>query len=391
MEVYILDNLLRRTMVIDRFESFIWTERCKLIGDFELVIQSTRANRNIFTEGTRLAHNDSKRVMVIETTESKQDSEGRSVLSVTGRSLELVLDERIAASAISDLTTTPNWELSGTPGAIARQIFKEICVDGKLDPGDKIPFITPGTIFPPDTLVEPNVVLDMAIEPKTVYAAISEICEIHGLNFRLVRNFDNSQLHFDVYSGVDRTNTQDDVKPVIFSPDLDNLEDITELSTSADYKNVAYVFSKHGARIVYALGIEPNVVGFERRAIVVTATDIEMQDGPELQGLLEQRGRDELSKHRRVTGFDGEVSQFGDYKYGVDYELGDLVEMRSSEGVTTNMRVTEQIFVSDSEGERSYPTLTIDTFVMSGTWIAWDYDQVWPEAIGTWGDLGNAI
>jgi hypothetical protein len=33
--------------------------------------------------------------------------------------------------------------------------------------------------------------------------------------------------------------------------------------------------------------------------------------------------------------------------------------------------------VSDKEGDRAYPTLTINEFITPGSWNAWDYNQVW--------------
>lgn len=68
------------------------------------------------------------------------------------------------------------------------------------------------------------------------------------------------------------------------------------------------------------------------------------------------------------------------------YELGDIVEMRDNDGAGNYMRVTEQIFVHDSEGERSYPTLIIDSYIVTNTWdsfignIEWGSfgaDQYW--------------
>ena len=61
--------------------------------------------------------------------------------------------------------------------------------------------------------------------------------------------------------------------------------------------------------------------------------------------------------------------------------------MRNSDGITNQMRVTEQIFVSDIQGERAYPTLAIDRFITPGSWFAWDYNQTWVNADGHWGDL----
>ena len=67
---------------------------------------------------------------------------------------------------------------------------------------------------------------------------------------------------------------------------------------------------------------------------------------------------------------DGEIRQNSQYVYNRDYYLGDLVEMRNVDGVANQMRVTEQIFVSDKEGERTYPTLAINTFVSTGSWLS---------------------
>ena len=377
MEVYILDSLLRREKVIDRFESLIWTERWAAYGDFELIIQSTNESRSDFVAGTRIAQNESYRVMTVETVENTFDDEGKALLKVSGVSLEEILDDRIAKDTMSDLTTEPKWVLTGTPGDIARQIFNDICVTGNLDPGDVIPFLMPGTIFPEDTIPEPAEVITVEIPLTTVYGAIKEICNLYDLGFRLVRNFDTSQLYFDIYSGSDRTTLQTVLDPVVFAPELDNLKNTTEFTTISQSKNVAYVFSPVGFEVVVPQDVDPEVAGFERRVLLVQADDI--TDPYNASALMIQRGKEELSKNRSFSAFDGELNQHSEYKYGVHYNLGDLVEMRNSDGVTNNMRVTEQIFVSDREGERSYPTLAINLFITPGSWLAWDYNQVWAD------------
>src|SRR6059036_109541 len=120
MELYILDSLLRRTAVIDRFESLIWTERFAEKGDFELVINSTHENRRLLVAGTRLALNESDRVMTVQSIEDKKDSDGKTILTVKGPSLESLLDDRAAIDGFAGLTTDPNWVLTDTPGNIAR-------------------------------------------------------------------------------------------------------------------------------------------------------------------------------------------------------------------------------------------------------------------------------
>lgn len=376
MEVYILDSLLRRDRVIDRFESLIWTERFKAFGDFELTIRSTIESRSLLTTGTMLAINESYRVMVVETVEDGVSSDGKAILKVSGNSLESILEDRIAKYSTANTTTDPTWKITLPPADVARLIFKRICIDGVLSPYDKIPYVIEGSIMPGNTIKEPIDPISVELEPQSVYQAITDICNVWSLGFRLLRNFDQSQLYWDVYAGNDRTTAQTVLPPVVFAPELDNLQNTTELKSIESAKNVAYVFSPAGFLAVYAADADSTTAGFDRRVLVVNATDI-TSDNADVQAALLQRGKEELAKNRATQAFDGEINQNSQYRYQRDYYLGDVIEMRNVDGVTNQMRVTEQIFVSDKEGERSYPTLELNSFITTGSWLSWESNQEW--------------
>lgn len=385
MDVYTLDELLRRTAVIDRYESLIWTERFRDVGDFELVVPADRGFRNLLAVGTNLAIPSSKRVMTVETVESGVSSDGEAILSVSGRSLEKVLEDRVNRNGFAlNVAPSEEWILTGTPGYVARKIFDDLCRYNTIIPGDNIPFITPGTIYPPSTIPEDATNYEIRLEPDTVLGSIQKICEMYGMGFRLVRNQDRSQLYFDIYSGSDRTTQQTALPAVVFSSSLDNLTDTKELTSIANQKNVAYVFGKNAAVEVYAQDVSPGIAGFQRKVLVVMATDIELPVGAALTAALTQRGQEELAKHRSIMAFDGEITQTSSYVYERDYFLGDLVEMRSPDGLATNMRITEQSIVSDSEGVRSYPTLSTELLITPGSWYAWNANQTWESATETW-------
>lgn len=398
MEVYILDSLLRRVAVVDVFESLIWTERFAAFGDFELVINSTRESRGLFSAGTRLAVNTSLRVMTVETVEDNTDAEGTTRLTVKGRSLESILLDRVAKKSLSNTTTEPLWVLNGTPIQVLNWMFNDICRTAKLDPGDRIPFLQQGTIYPNSTIPAPTETIRWEQEPDQLYNAITALCDQFEIGFRLVRNFDTSQLYFDFYTGSDRTTQQDDLPAVVFSPSLDNLQNTTEFTTIEDTKNCAYVFSDQGFEVVYPLGIDPEVEGFDRRVLIVKADTLTMEDedgdpvtptSADISAYLVQKGLEELSKHRTWSAFDGEHSKTSDYVYEVHYYLGDLVEIRNADGVANIMRVTEQIMVSDEQGDRSYPTLAINQFINPGAWLSWNFNQTWldlDDSPTTWAD-----
>lgn len=377
MELYTLDSSFRRIAVVDRYESLIWTERYAEAGDFNLVIEATDDARSTLVKGTRLALNRSDRVMTIEEVESKDDSEGRLLLTVKGPSLESAMDQRSTRGAPGSPLTT--WTITDTPTNIARQIFTATCgVNSQGIAADSFPFYTTGSLYPAGTNAEPTVTGAFTVPTDTVYNVIKNLADIYGFGFRLYRGPDTSKIYFDIYTGSDRTTAQTSLKSVIFSKNYGTLDEVSELNSITDWKNVAYVYSDNGATVVTTPGFE-NVTGFDRRVLIVDAQVDPSLTGSALYNALQLLGQQELAKHQQLQAIDGQAPQLSLFKYGVDYQLGDLVEMRNEQGDTQNMRVTEQIFVQDEQGERDYPTLQADTFITPNSWAAWDSNTQWAD------------
>ena len=372
MEVYILDSLYRRIAVVDKFESLIWAERMRAAGDFELHIVSSAQNRSIFVPGVNLAVNTSTRIMTVETVQDSTDDEGRRILKITGPSLENVLRQRIIAMDAAGEWVP--WESDeDDPRAIATDMFHDICVTGILNAGDIISGVTEGSFYPTDTIPEPSDLIVYIPDIQDLYTGLKDLCDAYMMGFRLVRHPVTNTLYFDVYMGSDRTTAQTALGAVVFSPDLDNLRNTNRLTSSALFKNVAYVVNDTDHEIVYLDDVDPGIEGFERRVLLVSC-----DEGLTSEEMI-QKGVDELAKSRMMSALDGQLATLTSYIYEVDYYLGDLVELRDDDGTTSNMQVTEQIFIHDKEGERAYPTLTVNTFIFPGSWIAWDFAQEWDD------------
>lgn len=378
MEIYTLDSLLRRDEIIDTFESLIWTERFNKAGDFEMSVRSTTDMRRVFKPGLLLACNKSYRVMVVESVENHTDSDGKNMLKITGPSLENIMEDRVARAAWASTTTTPAWTLTGTPAAIMRQIFHDICVTGVLNVADRVPFINEGNVlYPVSTISESATTITVNLDPVSVLQAESDLGTLYDLGYRLYRNNDQSQLYFDVYAGSDRTTGQTTLPAVVFSPELDNLQNTTEYTSISGAKNIAYVISPVGYVVVAATSVDPAIAGLDRHVLLINATDITDTVPATATARMTQRGNEELSKARVLAAYDGEINQNSQFVYGVDYNLGDLVEIRNQDGAANKMRVTEQIFAQDAEGEKSYPTLALNTFITAGSWLSWDGTKKW--------------
>ena len=152
---------------------------------------------------------------------------------------------------------------------------------------------------------------------------------------------------------------------------------------------MAYVISPVGSENVYADDVSSSIAGFERNVLVVVAEDITSGVPATATAQMIQRGKEELAKYRRFSAFDGELNQNSKYKYGTDYNLGDLAELQNDEGTSSIVRITEQIFVSDKEGDRSFPSLVIDAFITPGSWDDYAPDATWDAQSDTlhWDDL----
>lgn len=387
MDVLVLDTLFRRNAIIDQYESFIWTERYSSYGDFELVVRIDRTSREKLSVGSYVTHERTSRVMVVESVEEKTDESGIRRITASGRSIEYWMEERSTRNpAPSSGAGIPVWSITDTPLNIIHNVFNTICRTNVTYPSDNLPFLVTGNVYDLGSIGFPPEIITVEVKPMTVYTFIKQMCDMYNLGFRLIRVFDRGYVLFNVYTGHDRTSLQTARDPVIFSSELDNLSDTSQYTSVSESKNVAYVYGKNGSAIVYNQDVSEETKGSARKVLVVTADDIDLPAGPELDAALQQRGHEELSKYRPIIAFDGKIPQLNSYIYGEHYNLGDIVEVRNNEGTANNMRVTEQIFVSDEEGYREYPTLTTDMLITPGSWLAWDAGQAWEDADEYWED-----
>lgn len=382
MELYILDSLHRRVEVIDNFESLVWSERFNTLGDIELHIISNLENRKRFVAGVHLGMNLSNRIMIVQTISDITDEDGRRILKITGPSYEYVIRDRVLATNTAGVFS-PWGGITDYPYDIVCAMFSYICIDGSLNAGDVIsPLVFNSGFYPTDTIAQPTTLIYLEPRYRNLLDAMEEICSAFGIGFRFVKDPSTNLLYFDVYMGIDRTTLQSTFPAVVFSPDLDNLRDTNRLFSSALHKNVAYVMNNTDHVLVYDYDVDTTISGLDRRVLLVECDDGLTTDE------MTQKGKDELAKNRLYAAVDGQLATLTSYVYESDYYLGDLVELRNDDGETTIMQVTEQIFVHDKEGERSYPTLSVNSFIYPGSWLAWDLAMEWDDfTTEHWEDL----
>lgn len=382
MELYILDSLLRRVEVVDKFESLIWAERLTAFGDMELTLPMTAKHAAMFKPKAKLGMSECESGMIVDYALKTTDEDGKRMLKVKGHSFESIFNDRVSASkaAATDAKPRDTWEVKMNPENALREIVKTSLGPLGVTPLEAIALMRPVTERYLPAVNTPIMadVMTFSVQPKPLFETLKEIAEAWDLGFQLVKPHQGGALYFEVIRGNDRTSTQKTREPVIFSQAMGNIRDTSDLHTIEGAKNVAYVTSPAGFQVVYPNEVPPDIDNFDRNAMWVEATDVEAGTVG-WEDILKQRGLEALSAQKEMRALDGEVSTSQSYKYGRDYYIGDLVEMRDETGLTNQMRVTEQIFVSDQNGERAYPTLTLANFVTPGSWLSWRSNVTWQQ------------
>lgn len=394
MDLYTLSDQFLDKDIVDEFVSAIWTERYSAAGDVQLVVPATTEMIDKLSDGTYLALRGSKEVMILET-QSIEDG----LMTVVGETLPGFLNQRVAWFTNPDYdsasegspkivdyteTTTAGQFLANV---VDKMVIHPVAFSG-IDYGsvnldwefETIAHLELGAV---DTSGDPE---RFTIPIGPLYDGIQQLAEQEQIGFSLyldVATFDTGYvLKFTTYRGNDLTSDQT-VNPLVrLTPDLESLSDLKEIRSRANYKNVVYVYYQGAVSVHYAEPTLPKPEGFERRVLVTDAegepvghkqqvdtfigygrgsyTQIEV--GPaDVAAFREQNAKDALANHNYILAIDGQTSPNNDYKFGVDYDLGDIIELEGLSGTLSKARVTEYIRSQDKTGERAYPTISVVT------------------------------
>ena len=377
MQPYALDRKFLKQDVIDEFSSIIWTERYYGDSEVELVVPATYEMIQKLPEGIFLSVDKSDEVMILETANIED-----GMLKLTGISLLPWMNNRFVRTSASHLDTT--WTFGpGAPGWVVWAILWNMC--HRDSPYLTNPGAYPMGVSNPEQFIIPGLdvtAYDNTGDPVTVsvpygpvYNAMREIATTHeiGMQITLESATDNAySLGFRSYRGLNRTSDQTTYPPVRFSPQMDSLTDIKELRSIAALKTLAYVFASNLDKASPLKTAPPGVsslagsnsTGFDLRALL-TFADITNDkagigtDQTKFVDVLTSRARDELYANRFVKAVDGEIVPTNQFKYGVHYNLGDLIEVQGFTEIVRTSRVTEYIRAQDEAGERAYPTVAM--------------------------------
>lgn len=372
MDITVLDKTLTPIAIIDDYVSFIWTERYDEYGDFELYLPMKSEYLDIFQKDYLLTIKDSTRAMIVEELTIDSNIEDGDRLTVTGRSLESLLDRRVVypQRTFEDVKLQEAGSGWSNTDAISVLLGNNICTIGNISPSSNRKINN--FIFDLSTDERfNNLKVTAQFLGTSLYEAVKTLCQDCKVGFKV--ELLNNAFHMSLYMGVDRTYNQTTNNYVVFSPEFDNIISSNYVDSFKTYANVAYVGGEGEGndRIIeqyprddgHGPGPEAES-GFARKEVFIDSQGIssKKEDGSTMsssdyRNLLSQYGSMQLAEnYAEKKAFEGEVDATRIWKYGEDFFLGDIVQTADAYGNVGTSYISEVVISDDDNGYAIYPT-----------------------------------
>ena len=348
MDLMILDTNKNPLCLLDVYNSFIWTDRYFKYGDFELHASMSEDLLQYLKQDYYITNANSEHVMIIEKLLINSDIENGNTIIVSGRSLESLLERRIV------------WNRTTLSGNLQSGI-KKLLDENIISPTDSSRKINDFIFEESTDSAITGLTIDGQYTGDNLYEVIASICQENGIGFEITLN-NSKQFVFKLYSGVDRSYDQSVYPYVVFSPNFENMVESNYMESKMAMKNVTLIGGEGegNARKYTSVG---TASGLDRRELFTDARDIRAEDDEgnaiseaEYLKQLEQRGRENLAENIAVVAFEGQADVVSMFVYGVDFFMGDIVQIADEYGPETKSRMVELVSSESEEGVSTYPT-----------------------------------
>lgn len=325
MNITIIDNKFNKLGVVDEYESFMFTKKYHGIGSFEFHLHSTNNNAEYLQKENIIFTTEDKAFIILY----RQANTVDDTLVVKGLELK---------SYFSRWLTEPprgqsHFKMTDRTGFIMTLLTGE-ALDRLGLPMFSVNLAGLGKEI---TYQSRYKNLAEELEKMSIYGGV-------GWDVRL--DIKNKEFIIHLYEGVNRTSSQTENAPAIFSVEYDNVSNQELIESRMDYANVAIVAGQ-------GEGVEREIVrvgtnlGLQTYETFVDARDIKISSE------LPARGQEKLMGMQEIITFDSEVIADSNLVYEVDYNLGDLVTNESKDwDITIDRRITGITEIYEKDGFR---------------------------------------
>lgn len=343
----------RHGVALNGLDSVMWIERYREPGEFKITGLLSSGIRHELPLGTFISHTDTKTVMIVEDHNIKESLDQEATIEISGRSFETILENRIVGANLGYNDPIPpglEYTLNAAPvaGQAMTLVNSHILAGQVADPGDEIPYVVVSNSIPAE-----GEQVSRVIKRQPVHKALLELLAIYDYGVKASRRADGS-IEIAIHKGVNRASS------VGFSWKYGELTNAEYLWTSRKDKNVAYVKGRYVEEFYYTPGADK----MNRRVLLVEAADLDdyldtTPTGSTLDAIRQKmyvRGQQALRQNNEINVAQADVADSTQYKYRIDYNIGDIVQIDANYGTDEVRRVVEFTEIEDENGESAHPS-----------------------------------
>lgn len=358
---------LEAAVPVNGYTSATWTERYRDPGEFKFVAPLSAGLQDVLPIDTLVSHAATLDLMFVESHLITEKKDEDPTIEITGRSFSAFFEHRV-------VSLHRNWstEPDGLPLIVltfnysyehAKELINKIIntdtyfrAEEKLD--DMIADTDISGIFP---FTDP---VERVISRGYLSERISELLGVDDLGLRVIRRNpfgeegDPDNTLFVIHNGKDRSAS------VVFTAEQGDIESSESLRTNKISKNAALVV---GSWLETMVEKAPTASGYSRRELYIDAGDIDQEyiDPPtgtnkdEVLARLIARGETLLSSQVPFFIIRADISKRTRFEYRRDYNIGDIVMVKSNFGSITPMRVVEFTEIEEDGEITGHPSLDV--------------------------------
>lgn len=378
MEIYKLNsNTFEPTDIVTGLSSYHWEDKFTSAGSVTLETPNIRQAMELIPPETYLGNSVDNTVMYIEK-HSVTTNDGVPKLTISGRSGQAFLEARFAVEKLSNGINDESHQVSDKR---VYELMREVIKSS----WQSVPDFNYSLDFP-YTFVEPNsptgpLIEDFEVPRQSVFKILSDLSEAYGVSFRMLRKKNRTDTtpvlmsFMPGYIRTDRSNpmfsyTNGDILNESFVWDITNKADYARAFTPLASSAVGLVNYRgdytHRAKMVDRPESEPkDLMRYDNLNLLDPLAWLESLMGAmnNVEILYYQRdvvrtqARLYFQASRKTKKYSFDISSNAKSKYGVDYNLGDIVTVQSSFSDPVDMRVSSYIRTMNESGYTEYPVL----------------------------------
>jgi hypothetical protein len=296
------------------------------VGSFEVHVPITEKSIEFLIKDNYILFDEGV-LGVIKTRIFEQDEESQNVLVISGK----IIHEFFLRRCFN----LPH-RYDGKLSAIAREMVTDLCID----PDEAKRVISLISLSDNEQYIPDGETFKTQRTGDYLADALEDVLSLEDKGYKLYPIFDNDNgyyidtLEFRVLAPVDRTiGNEDDNTPVVFSSELNNIQNFTYEENADDYKNYAYGAGQGRGEERYIVKVgDEEAEDIDRYELYVDARDVQQEEEQSEEDYIEElteRTLERMLEHKSFVSVNGTiVDGTTAFRIGVDFNIGDYVSFK---------------------------------------------------------------